>query len=86
MIEPREISNTASKKKLREVQIEKDYIIGWFLRGISKNKILNEMLIFKGGTALRKIYFDDFRLSEDLDFPMQGIIWTRKKLKTSLQL
>jgi len=35
MIEPREISNTASNKKLREVQIEKDYVIGWFLRGIS---------------------------------------------------
>jgi len=86
MIEPREISNTASKKKLREVQIEKDYIIGWFLRGISKNKILNEMLIFKGGTALRKIYFDDFRLSEDLDFTYAGDIMDTKEIKNEFTI
>ncbi len=25
-------------------------------------------MVFKGGTALKKVYFDDFRFSEDIDF------------------
>ena len=29
---------------------------------------LREILIFKGGTAIRKIYFPEWRLSEDMDF------------------
>ena len=48
--------------------IEKDYVLGWVLYGISQSSMANK-LIFKGGTALSKIYFpDEWRLSEDLDF------------------
>ena len=68
MILPGEIQKIASRLKLRDTQIEKDYVIGWVLDGISKNSYLKENLIFKGGTALRKIFFPDYRLSEDLDF------------------
>lgn len=48
--------------------MEKDYVLGWVLYGISK---FFPNLVFKGGTALSKIYFPKiWRLSEDLDFTM----------------
>ena len=48
--------------------IERDYLLSWILAGISQVPVLFDTLIFKGGTALRKCYFDDYRFSEDLDF------------------
>jgi predicted nucleotidyltransferase component of viral defense system len=48
--------------------IEKDYILSWVLAGIAANKKLQGELIFKGGTALKKCYFGNYRFSEDLDF------------------
>lgn len=68
MIKPGEIQTIAARLGLRDTQIEKDYIIGWILRGISQNQTLLNKLAFKGGTALRKVYYPDYRLSEDLDF------------------
>ena len=38
------------------------------LAGISEVPELRETLAFKGGTALKKCYFSDYRFSEDLDF------------------
>jgi len=52
---------------LREV-VEKDYAIGHVLAGLSTEPSLQSQLVFKGGTALRKAYFRDYRFSEDLDF------------------
>src|SRR5665648_426365 len=48
--------------------IEKDYILSWVLAGIAANKKLQNKLVFKGGTALKKCYFGNYRFSEDLDF------------------
>lgn len=48
--------------------LEKDYCIGWVLKFISENPFLKENLVFKGGTAIRKVYFPEARFSEDLDF------------------
>ncbi len=36
--------------------------------GIANNAFLRENLVFKGGTVLKKVYFQDYRFSEDLDF------------------
>jgi len=47
--------------------IEKDYCLTWLLYGLSES-VLAKDLIFYGGTALKKIYFIDYRYSEDLDF------------------
>lgn len=38
------------------------------LAGIAQESSLSHSLIFKGGTALKKIFFGDYRFSEDLDF------------------
>lgn len=48
--------------------IEQDYILSWVLLGISLIPVLRNNLVFKGGTALRKAYFGNYRFSEDLDF------------------
>ena len=48
--------------------IERDYLLSWVLAGISQVPSLNDTLVFKGGTALRKCYFGNYRFSEDLDF------------------
>lgn len=50
--------------------IEKDFVLTWILYGISQMSFLREKLIFKGGTALKKCYFGDYRFSEDLDFTL----------------
>lgn len=68
MIQPGVIQSIAGKEGVRDTQIEKDYVISWVTYGISNNPFLKEHLIFKGGTVLKKVYFPDYRFSEDLDF------------------
>ena len=54
--------------------LERDYLLSWILAGISRTPVLRDALVFKGGTALRKCYFGDYRFSEDLDFStLKGI-------------
>lgn len=47
---------------------EVDYSLGHILASIYRAPDLREGLVFKGGTALRKAYFHDYRFSLDLDF------------------
>ncbi len=63
MIEPKEINKIAATNRVSDRQIEKDYVLSWVLFSISKNNILNNTLIFKGGTVLKKAYFEDYRYS-----------------------
>lgn len=70
MIKPAEIQKKARTEGVRDQQIEKDYILSWILYGISKHEKLSESIIFKGGTVLKRVYFDDYRYSEDLDFTL----------------
>lgn len=53
---------------LREDIIEKDYVLGWLLAGIASHPRLRDAWVFKGGTCLKKCYFETYRFSEDLDF------------------
>ena len=48
--------------------IEKDYVLGWLLAGVAQHEGLSGTWVFKGGTCLRKCYYETFRFSEDLDF------------------
>jgi len=70
MIKPGEIQIEARKVAVRDQQIEKDYILSWILEGIAANKDLSQVMVFKGGTVLKKVYFKDYRFSEDLDFSL----------------
>jgi uncharacterized protein len=54
--------------------LERDYLLSWVLAGIAQVDSLRESLAFKGGTALKKCYFGDYRFSEDLDFSgLEGV-------------
>ncbi len=70
MIHVKEINAVAAKYRLKDTQIEKDYVLSWLLYGISRNELLSKILVFKGGTVLKKVYFEDYRFSEDLDFTL----------------
>jgi len=48
--------------------LERDYLLSWVLAGIGQTGSLRDTLAFKGGTALKKCWFGDYRFSEDLDF------------------
>ena len=69
LIDRRELLEKARERNLTLSMIEKDYMLGWVLFGLSEMKDLT----FKGGTALSKVYFPAiWRLSEDLDFVYPG--------------
>jgi len=53
--------------------VEKDYALSYLLKAISLIDGLGESLVLKGGTALRKLYFRDYRFSEDLDYSTRQI-------------
>ena len=54
--------------------LERDYLLSSVLAGIAHVPVLQEKLVFKGGTALKKCYFGDYRFSEDLDFSaLEGV-------------
>lgn len=52
--------------------IEKDYAISCALLAISKSGLENH-LTFKGGTAIKKIYYPEARFSEDVDFTARSL-------------
>jgi predicted nucleotidyltransferase component of viral defense system len=70
MIDKFEILETAASLGLQNSTIEKDYVLGWILMGIQKNSKASNSWIFKGGTCLKKCFFDEYRFSEDLDFTL----------------
>lgn len=70
MIKPGEIQRRARQAGVRDQQIEKDYVLSWILKGIAEHEHLSKTIVFKGGTVLKKIYFKDYRFSEDLDFTL----------------
>ncbi len=69
MISKQEIMDFAWEFSLRPEVVEKDYVLGWLLAGIHQSP-LAEHWIFKGGTSIKKCYFETFRFSEDLDFTL----------------
>ena len=70
MIDRREIIELAREFGLSANVVEKDYVLGWLLAGIYNHPDLSEKWIFKGGTCLKKCFFETYRFSEDLDFTL----------------
>jgi hypothetical protein len=70
MIKPGEIQQKSREDGVRDQQIEKDYVLSWILKGVAQHEHLSKTIVFKGGTVLKKIYFEDYRLSEDLDYTL----------------
>jgi len=66
MVTKNEIVAIAKKKKLPLGKIEKDCVLTYVLKKIYESNLKNN-LVFKGGTALHKLYLHK-RISIDLDF------------------
>lgn len=71
MIGKRELLEISEMLRLRPDVVEKDYALGWALAGIAAHKELADTWVFKGGTCLKKCYFETYRFSEDLDFTLR---------------
>ncbi len=68
MISKQELLQLRTEWQLDIGVIEKDYVLGWVLAAIAAEPTIAEHWIFKGGTCLRKCYYETYRFSEDLDF------------------
>src|ERR1700734_2456742 len=75
MIPQRNLSLLANRlakeggRRIPESVLERDYCLAWFLSALAESD-LKPILAFKGGTALKRCYFGDYRFSEDLDFTL----------------
>lgn len=65
--------------------LERDYLLSWILAGIAQIDVLNKALVFKGGTALKKCYFGEYRFSEDLDFTTTDPTITVEEVELAMQ-
>lgn len=72
LIDKREILELSAQTALTPHVIEKDYVLGWMLAGIYAHEELAGSWIFKGGTCLKKCFFETYRFSEDLDFTLRS--------------
>jgi predicted nucleotidyltransferase component of viral defense system len=72
VIPRRELDELRGEWSLNIGVIEKDYVLGWLLAGIAQHHALAATWIFKGGTCLRKCYYETFGFSEDLYFTIDG--------------
>ena len=70
MIGKAEIVRIAGQLNLNPHVVEKDYALGWLLAGIFANDKIADGWVFKGGTCLKKCFFETYRFSEDLDFTL----------------
>ncbi len=65
--------------------LERDYLLSWVLAGMARVQALRDTLLFKGGTALKKCFFGEYRFSEDLDFSAAEGVPTRTTMETAMQ-
>jgi predicted nucleotidyltransferase component of viral defense system len=78
-------TKVADRQGLDAKTVERDYVLTHVLGAISKQD--GHGLVFKGGTALRLCYFEDYRYSADLDFSLVGDVQpshARKAIETGL--
>ena len=71
MIGKPEIIQIAGQFGLNPHVVEKDYALGWLLAGIFAHGRIADSWVFKGGTCLKKCFFETYRFSEDLDFTLK---------------
>jgi len=71
MLSRAELQRLASRERVALGILEKDYVLTEVLKALSQLPALRQSFVFKGGTALRKVYFSPWRYSEDLDFTVK---------------
>ena len=79
MIPAREIREKARENGVPESTIERDYVQNWLLKHLSSLDI-----VLKGGTGIKKVYIENYRFSDDLDFTLVNEI-KRKELEDKMK-
>lgn len=69
MIPQKEIREKAREYGVPVSTIERDYAQNWLLMGLS-----DIPMILKGGTGIRKVYIENYRFSDDLDFTLLEVL------------
>lgn len=86
MIGKEDIRARAAEWQLRMDVVEKDYVLGWLLAGFAVHSETSSKWIFKGGTCLKKCFFETYRFSEDLDFSLlHGARYTAEEITRVLR-
>lgn len=67
---PQIIRSVAREKHVQQYIVEKDYALSYLLDAFVQTDGLGENLVLKGGTGLKKLYFADYRFSEDFEESM----------------
>jgi predicted nucleotidyltransferase component of viral defense system len=65
-----EVMELAGEWNLRPEVVEKDYVLGWVLVALSQLAGVRDQWVLKGGTCVKKCFFETYRFSEDLDFTL----------------
>lgn len=81
---PQMIRSVTRQKHIQQYIIEKDYALSYLLAAIDQTDGLAENLVLKGGTALKKLYFAEYRFSEDLDYSTR-VIGPIKQIDTAME-
>ena len=63
MIPRQELLDLAADFGLAPNVVEKDYALGWLLAGFGEHPDTRDSWLFKGGTCLKKCFFETYRLS-----------------------
>jgi predicted nucleotidyltransferase component of viral defense system len=82
------LRNYARNTGVRLDIIEKDFAISYLLAAIAQTSGFGDVVVLKGGTALRKLFYPDYRFSEDLDYSTRlpgPIIELDKKMGSAIQ-
>lgn len=86
MISRQDILDRAAEWQLRPEVVEKDYVLGWLLCSIGSHEEIQATWVFKGGTCIKKTYFETYRFSEDLDFTLlPEAAYAEDSIRTHLQ-
>lgn len=70
MIAKQEVLERAREWNLRPEVVEKDYVLGWLLAAASRHPVIRAHWVLKGGTCVKKCFFETYRFSEDLDYSL----------------
>lgn len=79
MIPMREIKEKARGFSVPPSTIERDYAQNWLLAYLSPIK-----MALKGGTGIRKLFIENYRFSDDLDFTLLEV-WDKDALQTAIR-
>jgi len=85
MISSAVIDEISRKEGMNRPNVEKDYFLTLLLDAVADTSLFKDNFVFKGGTALRKAYFQNYRYSEDLDFTLKRSL-SEKELQDSFDI